>query len=136
MCDYSLQHAKSRPAAVGDRLTVKSFGMGTFGFACQDDPAVVVCVLPGTELVFDDNVKLYSFDYVREYAILPHRTAVFRQIDMDRPFCHHDAIEFPDGVQILLNFLAQDQVATVLQLPAAPMSEAEAQHQSRLEVVG
>jgi hypothetical protein len=136
MCDYSLQQAKSRPAAVGDKLTVKSFGMGTYGFACQHDPAVVVCVLPGTELAFDDNVKLYSFEYVCEHAILPHRTAIFRQIDKDRPLCHHDAIEFPDGLQILLNFLAQDQVATVLQLPAAPRSEAEAQHQSRLEVVG
>jgi hypothetical protein len=136
MCDYSLQHVHSRPAAVGDKLTVKSFGMGTFSFACQHDSAVAVCVLPGTELVFDDNVKLYSFDYVREYAILPHRTAIFRQIDMDRPFCHHDAIEFPDGLQILLNFLAQDQVATVLQLPAALRTEAEAQEQGRLEVVG
>jgi hypothetical protein len=44
MCDYSLQHVQSRPAAVGDKLTVKSFGMGTFGFACQHDPAVAVCV--------------------------------------------------------------------------------------------
>jgi hypothetical protein len=73
MCDYSLQHAKSRPAVVGDKLTVKSFGMGTFGLACQDDPTVAVCVPPGTELAFDDNVKLYSFEYVGEHAILPHR---------------------------------------------------------------
>jgi hypothetical protein len=136
MCDYSLQHAKSRRAAVGDKLTVKSFGMGTFGFACQHDPTVAVCVLPGTELAFDDNVKLYSFEYVREHAILPHRTAIFRHIDKDRPLCHHDAIEFPDGLQILLNFLAEGQVATVLQLPAALRTEAEAQEQSRLEVVG
>jgi hypothetical protein len=136
MCDYSLQHAKSRPAAVGDKLTVKSFGMGTYGFACQNDPAVVVCVLPGTELAFDGNVKLYSFEYVREHAIRRHRTAIFRQINKDRPLCHHDAIEFPDGEQVLLTFLAVGQVATVLQLPAAPRSEAEAQEQSRLEVVG
>jgi hypothetical protein len=134
MCDYSLQHAKSRPAAVGDKLTVKSFGMGTFGFACQHDPAIAVCVLPGTELAFDDDVKLYSFEYVREHAIIRHRTAIFRHIDKDRPLCHHDAIEFPDGKQILLTFLAEGQVATVLQLPLR--SEAEAQEQSRLEVVG
>jgi hypothetical protein len=134
MCDYSLQHAKSRPAAVGDKLTVKSFGMGTFGFACQHDPAIAVCVLPGTELAFDDDVKLYSFEYVREHAIIRHRTAIFRHIDKDRPLCHHDAIEFPDGKQILLTFLAEGQVATVLQLPLR--SKAEAQEQSRLEVVG
>jgi hypothetical protein len=136
MCDYSLQHAKSRPAAVGDKLTVKSFGMGTYGFACQTNPVVVVCVLPGTELAFDDDVKLYSFEYVREHAIRRHRTVIFRQINKDQPLCHHDAIEFPDGLQILLNFLAQDQVATVLQLPAALRTEAEAQEQGRLEVAG
>jgi hypothetical protein len=136
MCDYSLQHAKSRPAAVGDKLTVKSFGMGTFGLACQDDPDVAVCVLPGTELVFDDDVKLYSFEYVGEHAIRRHRTVIFRQINKDQPSCHHDAIEFPDGEQVLLTFLAPHQVVTVLQLPAAPRSEAEAQEQSRLEVAG
>jgi len=136
MCDYSLQHATPRPAAVGDKLTVKSFGMGTFGFACEHDPTVAVCVLPGTELVFDDNVKLYSSEYVRGHAILPHRTAFFRHIDKDRPLCHHDAIEFPDGLQILLTFLAESQVATVLQLPAALRSKAEAEEQSRLEVAG
>jgi hypothetical protein len=136
MCDYSLQHAKSRPAAVGDKLTVKSFGMGTFGFACQHDPTVAVCVLPGTELAFDSNVKLYSFEYVREHAIILHRTAIFRQIDKDRPLCHHDAIEFPDGEQILLTFLAEGQIATVLQFPASPSIEAETQEHSRLEVSG
>jgi hypothetical protein len=36
----------------------------------------------------------------------------------------------------LLTFLAEGQVATVLQLPAALRTEAEAQEQSRLEVVG
>jgi hypothetical protein len=109
MCDYSLQHAKSRPAAVGDKLTVKSFGMGTYGFACQNDPALVVCVLPGTELAFDGNLSA----------------------DRQGP-----AIVSSRCDRILLTFLAEGQVATVLQLPTAPRSEAEAQEQSRLEVVG
>jgi hypothetical protein len=29
MCDYSLQHVRSRPAKVGDKLTTRDFGMGT-----------------------------------------------------------------------------------------------------------
>ena len=33
MCDYSLQHVRSRPAKVGDKLTTREFGTGTRGFA-------------------------------------------------------------------------------------------------------
>ena len=52
MCDYSLQHVRSRPAKVGDKLTTRDFGTGTRGFAAAEDAAVAVCVLPGTELAF------------------------------------------------------------------------------------
>ena len=47
------------------------------------------------------------------------KTAIFRQINQDNPATHHDALEFPDGRIVLLNFLKQGQHATVLQLPAA-----------------
>src|SRR5271167_3600760 len=50
MCDYSLQHVKSRPAKVGDKLTTRDFGTGTRGFAASENAGVAVCVLPGTEL--------------------------------------------------------------------------------------
>jgi hypothetical protein len=33
MCDYSLTNIRSRPARVGDKLTVRHFGTGTRGFA-------------------------------------------------------------------------------------------------------
>ena len=35
MCDYSLQNVKSRPAQVGDKLTVRYFGTGTRGFSAS-----------------------------------------------------------------------------------------------------
>ena len=52
MCDYSLQSVKSRAAKVGDKLTTRSFGTGTRGFAASEDANLAVCVLPGTELSF------------------------------------------------------------------------------------
>jgi hypothetical protein len=52
MCDYSLQHVRTRPAKVGDKLTTRDFGTGTRGFAASEDVGVAVCVLPGTELSF------------------------------------------------------------------------------------
>ena len=35
MCDYSLEHVKSRPAKVGDKLTTRDFGRVTRGFAAR-----------------------------------------------------------------------------------------------------
>lgn len=131
MCDYSLMHVKSRPAAVGDKLRVQNFGTGTRGFCGIDDAETAVCVLPGTELAFDEPVTVYGGPKPSE-----HRTAIFRQINRDNPHVHHDALEMPDGASTLLTFLVEGQTATVLQLPAAPKTEAEAQEQKRLEIVG
>ena len=60
MCDYSLHHVKSRPARVGDKLTTRHFGTGTRGFAASEDASVAVCVLPGTELSFAEEVVCIS----------------------------------------------------------------------------
>src|SRR5262249_12150790 len=54
MCDYSLHCVASRPAKVGDKLTTTSFsGTSTRGFAAVGEPNVAVCLLPGTEVVFE-----------------------------------------------------------------------------------
>jgi hypothetical protein len=50
------------------------------------------------------------------------KTAVFREINLDNPHTHHDALEFPDGRTVLLNMLDQGQYATVLQLPVTHQS--------------
>jgi hypothetical protein len=52
--------------------------------------------------------------------LISYRTAIFRQINKDKPFTHHDALEFPDGKIVLLTTLKPGQQATVLQLPATP----------------
>jgi hypothetical protein len=78
-----------------------------------------VCLVPGTELVFEREVE---YD-----AVLPFlrnrkagsSLARFRQINMDQPNVHHDAVEFPDGKIVLLTCLSKGQRATVLQLPAS-----------------
>jgi hypothetical protein len=57
MCDYSLHHVNSRPAKIGDKLTTRNFGLGTRGFAASDEKYLAVCLLPGTELSFADEVR-------------------------------------------------------------------------------
>ena len=123
MCDYSLEHVESRPAKVGDKLTTRDFGTGTRGFSASEDRYVAVCVLPGTELSFADEVRVKGFNPSPD--VINHKTAIFPQID--NPRAHHDALEFPNGELLLLTFLAEGQQATVLQLPAPPVGSKASQ---------
>ena len=140
MCDFSLMHAKSRPAEVADKLVTKDFGRGTLGFAHASEAdtlstdATAVCVLPGTEIAFDSPVAVRNGWYgtINKIECL---TARFRQTDTDQTHTHHDALEFATGEVIKLTTLHQGQTATVLQLPAQPKNEQEAKDQERLEVV-
>ena len=123
MCDFSLHTVKSRPAKVGDKLTTRDFGTGTRGFAASEDASVAVCVLPGTELSFADEVRCESLWPWSKKEIGGHKTAIFRQVNRDKPMAHHDALEFPDGQTVYLTFLKEGQHATVLQLPAGCRDE-------------
>ena len=137
MCDYSLQHVKSRSAKVGDKLTTTDFGIGTRGFAASENASVAVCVVPGTELSFAEEVVSRSPGPLgwctKEFN---HRTAIFRQINKEKAATHHDALEFPDGQIVLLTFLPQGQRATVLQLPVEPKTVIESESQRRVAYVG
>ena len=138
MCDYSLQTIRSRPAKVGDKLTTRDFGTCTRGFAAAEDAAVAVCVLPGTELAFSNAVTLKDPRFFVGWKVerLDHTTAIFRQVNKSEQFKHHDALEFPDGRIVLLTRLSVGQEATVLQLPAQPTTQAEAEAQKRIAYAG
>jgi hypothetical protein len=137
MCDYSLHSVKSRPAKVGDKLTTRQFGTGTRGFAAPEDSSVAVCVLPGTELSFLSEISCVRWGLLGwRDKVINHKTAIFRQINKDRPAAHHDALEFPDGQIALLTFLREGQQATVLQLPAEPKTVLGSEAQQRVAHVG
>jgi hypothetical protein len=104
------------------------------GFSAADEPRVAVCLLPGTEVAFENKVErhLTGFQlFLRRTKVLPHRVARFRQVNMDNPCTHHDALEFPDGKIVVLTHLRAGQQATVLQLPAQPKN-ADAPQQAAL----
>ena len=119
MCDYSLELVASRPAKVGDKLVSAGFPHTiTRGFVSVDDPNVAVCVLPGTKVAFEKEVRcetgiLFAWR-------LGQKVARFRQVNKGRSNAHHDALEFPDGRIVLLTQLCEGQHVTVLQLPRDP----------------
>jgi len=118
MCDYSLQNVKTRLARVGDKLTAHRFNYSTTGFCAPEDKHVAVCLLPGTELSFAYEVRRSQL-WPWTKNVIHHKTAIFRQLNLNNPNTHHDALEFPDGEVVLLTYLMEGQEATVLQLPAA-----------------
>jgi hypothetical protein len=100
MCDYSLHAVATRPAEVAETLVSTEFSTGTRGFASPDNPNVAVCLRPGTEIAFENDVQTEGM-----------------------MFQHHDALEFSNGAIVLVTNLAAGQRATVLQLPASPIEE-------------
>jgi hypothetical protein len=128
-------HIASRPAQVGDRLVSTSFHASiSRGFAAVGEPNVAVCLMPGTEIAFDEELRTNTFPiaHVTKHGA---RVARFRQVNKDQQYMHHDALELPDGRIVLLTRLVPGQHATVLQLPAQPQTEAEVQEQRRVEAV-
>jgi len=134
MCDYSLHFVTSRPAKVGDRLVSTNFNNSiTRGFAAVGEPTVAVCLLPGTEVAFEKDIVEYHPPFLGLFAnrTVEEKVARFRQVDIDNPNTHHDALEFPSGQIVLLNRLCEGQHVTVLQLPAAPHIVSAAREQKR-----
>jgi hypothetical protein len=120
MCDYSLHHVASRPAKVGDVLVTTKFSDSiTRGFSTVGEPGVAVCVLPGTEIAFENDVEYDHFLALFRNRKVGATVAQFRKVDPDKEHVHHDALEFPNGKIVLLTQLSEGQRATVLQLPAA-----------------
>ncbi len=137
MCDYGLDLVASRPAKVGDKLVSTQFsGSITRGFAAVGEPGIAVCLLPGTELAFENEVEydpaLGSFLPNRKVS---QKVARFRKVNNEQPHLHHDALEFPGGQIVLLTRLCKGQRATVLQLPASPRATNEAAEQKHAWLV-
>jgi hypothetical protein len=121
MCDYSLHVVSSRPAKVGDELISTKFDRSfTRGFAATGAPRVAVCLLPGTELAFADEVEYEpAFHLFWKRNRIAEKVAQFQWVNIGRPTAHHDALRFPNGQIVLVTRLRPGQIATVLQLPAS-----------------
>jgi hypothetical protein len=122
MCDYSLHNIASRSAKVGDELVTTEFtNTFTRGFSAIGEPNTAVCLLPGTELAFREEAKC---DHLLAKLLpwlglgkLGDKVARFRQIGVDQPNVHHDALEFANGKIAFVTTLRPGQRAIVVQLP-------------------
>jgi hypothetical protein len=120
MCDYSLHNVPSRPAKTGDKIVTTTFrSTPTRGFTPIGNPNLAVCLIPGTELAFEQEVEYEGFLPFLRKRKAGGTLARFRQINVEQPNVHHDALELPNGKIVLLTNLIPGQHATVLQLPVS-----------------
>ncbi len=71
------------PHKVGETLITTTFrGTSTRGFASETEPDVAVCMLPGTELAFAENVR-YDNRWIWTRQV-NFRVAKFGEIDRTR----------------------------------------------------
>jgi hypothetical protein len=101
----------------------------TRGLTGVGEPNLAVCLLPGTEVAFENDIEFegglgFFLDW-KPAKRTGERVARFRQVYMDKPHLHHDALEFPNAEFVLLTRLCEGQFATVLQLPVTPRNTQE-----------
>jgi hypothetical protein len=131
MCNYSMHAIASRPGKVGETLVSTDFrGSCTRGFASAEETEVAVCLLPGTELAFERNVRHRGRWFGSKQV--PFNVAQFCKLNPENEHQHHDALAFPNGTTLLVDSLVKGQRARILQLPVLA-TDIAARQESRLQ---
>jgi hypothetical protein len=150
MCDYSLHGLPNRLALEGEKLVAHRFSTGAMGLTSPAElsramtfkrnfggesfwslvkaallpPAppqvAAVCVPPGARLRISD----IPVNLQHNLGIGPEEIATFTQTSAV-PNTYHDAVQFPNGSQILLQVLKEGQRVRVLSLASNESTDAE-----------
>lgn len=118
MCDYSLEAYQSRPAAVGEKLTLERFSSGSMGFASGSTCNLAVCVPADTQLrlegIGEAVQKAYGVAAVEEVTMTRLEGGMYR-----------DAVKFFNGTEVLLQRLDRGLNAIVLAADEEPIDIAK-----------
>jgi hypothetical protein len=110
MCDYSLEAYRSRPAAVGEKLTLERFPSGSMGFTTGPACDLAVCV-PA-----DTTIRLEGIGETVRQAC---GVSAIEEVTMTRleggPY--KDAVRFSNGTELLLQRLDRGLTAVVVGFP-------------------
>jgi len=98
MCDYSLEAYQSRPAAVGEKLTLLRFASGSMGFASGTVCHTAVCIPAESKLLLEDigesTQKELGVGAVEEGMLIRLSGSLYK-----------DAVRFSNGAEVLLQRL-------------------------------
>jgi hypothetical protein len=104
----------------GDQVILTTFGRSEArGFAAGGAPDVAVCLPPGTEVRFNEPIACETAAGLVPDIPAGEQVAWIRQVSVDIPCIHHDALELADGRVVMFTQLREGQQATVVRMPAA-----------------
>src|SRR6516165_3095140 len=98
MCDYSLEAYQSRPAAVGEKLTLERFPSGSMGFASGKSCDLAICVAADAKLRLEGIGEAVQ----KEYGVGPIEEVVMTRLEGGS---YKDAVRFANGKEVLLQRL-------------------------------
>jgi hypothetical protein len=98
MCDYSLEAYQSRPAAVGEKLTLGRFASGSMGFASGTVCDTAVCIPAESRLLLEGIGESMQ----KEHGVGAVEEAVLTRL-AGGPY--KDAVRFSNGAEVLLQRL-------------------------------
>lgn len=107
MCDYSLEHYRSRPAVAGERYETHRFPSGTIGFVAPGDRSVAVC------MACDTRLKLNRIPEAAQKfcGVSDTEEVVFRRLELGP---HFDGVRFSNNVSVSLQQLGPGVTADVI----------------------
>lgn len=107
MCDYSLEAYQSRPAAVGEKLTLGRFASGSMGFASGTVCDTAVCIPVESKLLLEGigeaTQKELGVGSVEEVVMTHLKGSLYK-----------DAVRFSNGAEVLLQRLDRGLSAVVM----------------------
>ena len=111
MCDYSLEAYQSRPAAIGEKLTLERFPSGSMGFTNGPRCDLAVCVAADTQLRLEGIGEAMQ----KAYGVSASEEVVMTRLESGP---HKDAVRFSNGTEISLQRLDRGLAAVVVASPA------------------
>lgn len=124
MCDYSLEAYQSRPAAVGEKLTLGRFASGSMGFASGTVCGTAVCIPAESKLLLEG----IGEGTQREFGVGGVEEAVLARLDGG---LYKDAVRFSNGAVVLLQRLNPGLTVLVMTYGA---EESQPDHSERTTV--
>ena len=98
MCDYSLEHYRSRPAQLGEKYETHQFPSWSIGFIAPGDHSTAVCMACDTKL---------RLEGIPERIQRRHRVSAIEHVTFTHmeggP--HHDGVRFANGSEVTLKEL-------------------------------
>jgi hypothetical protein len=107
VCDYSLEAYQSRPAAVGEKLTLGRFASGSMGFASGTVCDTAVCIPAESRMLLEGIGESTQ----REHGVGAVEEAVLARLG-GGPY--KDAVRFSNGAEVLLQRLNCGVTAMVM----------------------